>query len=328
MFRRGFLRWIWYTEFGKRPRERKNTMRDRAAAKKNSADSLFRLANGIGLAMLGYIALGSILSFVWDGWAADRGELVQTAVALARYAVSLLVPFALACWALREEIRPLPHPNLVKDKWFVPSALAAGLGVACVGNLLAWLMQMTAAREGLEMARAAVNTDLGWPALAITFVGYSLLAALVEEIVFRGVVLRMLRPWGDLWAVWCSAVLFALCHASPLQFIPALLTGALLGALVVITGGIRLSILVHTCYNALAMVLNYLLEGQPTVLPVLVIWAVLILVGAMALVRLYGSWIRARLTPPKTRRDFYCAPVMLAAAAFMLVRILHGILRG
>lgn len=302
-------------------------MKDHVAAKKNSADSLFRLANGIGLAMLGYITLSGILSFVWDGWAANRGELVQTAVSLARYAVSLLLPFALAGWALREEIRPLPHPNLVKDRWFLPSALAAGFGVACLGNLLAWLMQLTAAREGVEMMRAAVNTDLGWPTLAITFVGYSLLAALVEEVVFRGVVLRMLRPWGDLWAVWCSAVLFALCHASPLQFLPALLTGALLGAFVVITGGIGLSVVVHTCYNALAMTLNYLLEGRSSVLPVLVIWAVLILVGAAALLRLYGSWIRARLTPPRPRKDFYCAPVLLAAAAFMLVRILYGIIK-
>jgi len=298
------------------------------AAKKNSADSLFRLSNGIGLAMLGYIALGSLLSFVWDGWAAGRGELVQAAVSLARYAVSLLLPFALAGWALKEEIRPLPHPNLVKDRWFVPSALAAGFGVACLGNLLAWLMEITAAREGVEMVRAAVDTSLGWPALVVTFVGYSLLAALVEEIVFRGVVLRMLRPWGDLWAVWCSAVLFALCHASPLQFLPALLTGALLGALAVVTGGIGVSVVVHTCYNALAMALNYLLEGQPTVVPVLVIWAVLILIGAIALVRLYGSWIRARLVPPRPRRDFYSAPVMLVAAAFMLVRILYGFLKG
>ena len=303
-------------------------MKDPIAAKKNSAESLFRLANGLGLAMLGYIALGSLLSFVWEGWAAGRGEVVQTAVALARYAVSLLVPFALAGWALREEVFPLPHANPIKDKWFVPAALAAGFGVACAGNLLAWLMQMTAAREGVELVRAAVDTSLSAKALVVTFVGYSLLAALVEEIVFRGVMLRMLRPWGDLWAVWCSAVLFALCHASPLQFIPALLTGALLGALAVVTGGIGLSVLVHTCYNALAMVLNYLLEGQATVLPVLIIWAVMIVVGAVALLRLYGSWIRARVIRPHSRKDFYRAPVMLAAAGFMLLRILHGVVKG
>jgi hypothetical protein len=54
----------------------------------------------------------------------------------------------------------------------------------------------------------------------------------------------------------------------------------------------------------------------------------MIVVGAVALLRLYGSWIRARIIRPHPRKDFYCAPVMLAAAGFMLLRIVHGVVKG
>jgi len=280
------------------------------------------LSNGIGLAMLGYVGLSALLSFVWEGWAANRSEAVQAAVSLGRYALSLLLPFAIVGWALQDRIPPVDHQRPIGDRHFVPAAFAAGFGTACFGNLLAWLMQLTAAREGVELTTAAAIGGSDPTARMITFVGYSLLAALVEEVVFRGVVLRMLRPWGDLWAVWCSAALFALCHASPLQFLPALLTGALLGVLTVMTDGIGLSVAVHTCYNALALLLNYLLEGQQQVWPILLIWGVMMAAGLAAAPCLLSVWNSCRTRWDGKTTDFYSAPLMLLAAAFMVVRML------
>jgi len=293
--------------------------------KQNSFGSLFMLSNGIGLAMLGYVGLSALLTFVLDGWAADRGEVVQAAVALLRYALSLLLPFAFAGWMLREEIQPLPRQPKVKIKGFGPAAFAAGLGIACLGNFLAWLMQLTALREGIVFAHAAAVTGETLAARLITFAGYSLLAALVEEVVFRGVVLRMLRPWGDVWAIWCSAALFALCHASPLQTLPALLTGALLGMLTVMTGGIGLSVAVHTGYNAMALILNGLLEESSSVVPMLVIWGVLMAVGLLSVPKLAARWNSCRILWGSSRKEFYTAPLMILAVAFMVVRIAAGI---
>ena len=302
-------------------------MKGTAGRHSNRSEQLFVLSNGIGVAMLGYIALSALLTFVWEGWAANRTEAVQAAVSLGRYAFSLLVPFALVGWALRDRIPPVDHQKPVRNKRFVVAAFAAGFGTAGFGNLLAWLMQLTAAKEGVELTTAAAiesGDPLAW---IITFVGYSLLAALVEEVVFRGVVLRMLRPWGDLWAVWCSAALFALCHASPLQFLPALLTGALLGIFTVITDGIGLAVAVHTCYNALALLLNGLLEGQERVWPVLVIWGILMAAGLAAVPQLLSAWNRCRIRWDERTKDFYVAPFMLLAAAFMSMRILSGVVR-
>ncbi len=297
-----------------------------ARQQQNKGGSLFALANGIGLAMLGYVGLGTLLGFVWEGWAAHHSETVQAAVALGRYALSLVLPFGLMGWLLRGQIMPVQRQPAVRQKGFVAAAFAAGFGAACLGNLLAWLMQLTAAREGFAFAVAEVALPAAPAARAVTFVGYSLLAALVEEVVFRGVVLRMLRPWGDVWAVWCSAVLFALCHASPLQFFPALLTGGLLAVLTVESGGIGLGVAVHTGYNALALLLNHLLGQLDTPWPMLAIWVVCGAAGAAALPRLLAVWQQCRIRWGGRRKDFYTAPLMMLAAAFMAVRILGGVL--
>ena len=59
---------------------------------------------------------------------------------------------------------------------------------------------------------------------------YSALAApIAEELIFRGFVLRSLRPYGKLFAVFVSALLFGLFHGNLLQTPYAFLMGLVLG---------------------------------------------------------------------------------------------------
>ena len=61
------------------------------------------------------------------------------------------------------------------------------------------------------------------------FLYASLLAPLWEELLFRGYVLRSLRPFGKRFAIWGSALLFGLFHGNLLQTPYAVLMGLLLG---------------------------------------------------------------------------------------------------
>ena len=98
--------------------------------------------------------------------------------------------------------------------------------------------------------------------------GYAVLALfapLVEEVVFRGAVLRSLlddsriRP---LWAVVISALLFALIHLNPAQMPHAFLLGLLLGWVYYRTGSILPGVAVHWANNTCAYVL-FLLYPDP-----------------------------------------------------------------
>ncbi len=82
-----------------------------------------------------------------------------------------------------------------------------------------------------------------------------LLAPLVEEVVFRGgvlrVLLRQMRPWA---AVAVSALLFCLVHGNPAQMPYAFIAGLLLGWMYWRTGSVLPGIVYHWVNNSLAYV--------------------------------------------------------------------------
>lgn len=99
------------------------------------------------------------------------------------------------------------------------------------------------------------------PSLLINLFVFAVLPAVLEELVFRGYVLRALRPYGDWFAVGVSSLLFSLMHGNIQQIPFALIVGAALGWLYVVTDNIWIPIAVHFTNNGFAMLLQYCTLG-------------------------------------------------------------------
>jgi membrane protease YdiL (CAAX protease family) len=100
----------------------------------------------------------------------------------------------------------------------------------------------------------AAATPAGFVAITIAL---SLLPAISEEVMFRGVVLQSFRrDMPAHFAVIYSAILFGLVHFSWLQGMSAGLLGCYLGALVLITGSIVPAMLAHLVNNLLWCLLS------------------------------------------------------------------------
>lgn len=105
------------------------------------------------------------------------------------------------------------------------------------------------------------------------YVIVGLVAPIVEEVVFRGAILRALLAWSDQWEnkretmTWAmislSAIIFALVHANPAQMPHAFLIGILLGWLYYRTGSIVPGVLFHWVNNTAAMLLAYTFPDVP-----------------------------------------------------------------
>ena len=95
------------------------------------------------------------------------------------------------------------------------------------------------------------------------FLYASVLAPVWEELLFRGWILRTLRPYGKRFAILGSAVLFGLFHGNLLQTPYALLVGLLLGY-VAVEYSILWAIALHTFNNlVLADFLSRLTASSP-----------------------------------------------------------------
>jgi len=91
----------------------------------------------------------------------------------------------------------------------------------------------------------SVSGDAGTVSM---FLYASVLAPVAEEVLFRGYVLRSLRPFGKRFAIFGSALLFGLLHGNLLQTPYAFLMGLILGY-VTIEYSIGWAILIHAFNN-------------------------------------------------------------------------------
>ncbi|WP_283610058.1 CPBP family intramembrane glutamic endopeptidase [Faecalispora anaeroviscerum] len=84
---------------------------------------------------------------------------------------------------------------------------------------------------------------------ALFFVTLAIIPPITEELIFRGAILSGLRQFGDAAAIFGSAFLFALYHGNFAQMVFAFPCGLVLAFVVIKTGNLWVSILIHFINN-------------------------------------------------------------------------------
>ena len=145
----------------------------------------------------------------------------------------------------------------------VPVGIAAGVvAQVVVIPLVAILLRPVLGRPDVETPARELLTTAAGPALVLTVVIVLVGAPFVEELFYRGLVLRSLDArWGAGGGVAGSALLFGVSHQNRLSLqgvilVMACLTafGLVLGTLAVRTGRLGASMLAHSTFNAVTVV--------------------------------------------------------------------------
>ncbi len=122
-------------------------------------------------------------------------------------------------------------------------ALVLYVAVLCAFSLASRLL-------GVESGRG-VQLPQGRAALCLAFLQLCVASPLVEELLFRGAVQRLLRPYGAAAAIAGQAVLFAALHGGVVQIAFALPMGLLLGWTAWRSGSLCAGLLLHGLNNAI-----------------------------------------------------------------------------
>jgi len=102
-----------------------------------------------------------------------------------------------------------------------------------------------------ELFNKIFESDYGWWG---AFFKVAVVAPVVEELIFRGLILQgFRRNYNGFIAVFMSALLFALFHLNPWQFPATFILGLLLGWIMLRTNSILLAILGHSINNLLVL---------------------------------------------------------------------------
>lgn len=147
------------------------------------------------------------------------------------------------------------------------AALSAGMLASTVAVMVGW-GRMTRLAGWEPPARwssdvtALFGADFGGFVFTVAMV--VVLGPLVEELVFRGIVLSAIgERWGSAAGVVGSAAIFGAFHFSLWQFVPAVALGLALGWLTLRRRSLWPAIALHCAYNGLVVLAAFLLARYP-----------------------------------------------------------------
>lgn len=128
------------------------------------------------------------------------------------------------------------------------------LGLNQFVNLFAYVVSLAGYNPDTSMP-LPLNTPL-W--LILNLLVLAVIPAISEELIYRGIILNGLRKFGSAVAVFVSAIIFTIAHGSLMQFLYQFALGVVLGYVVVKTGSVVASIILHFLNNATVIVVNYI----------------------------------------------------------------------
>lgn len=154
--------------------------------------------------------------------------------------------FVYACGG-RGILRPVERTMKITGKDFVRLIFVC-LSLTYIFNLVGVMVNEQISKlVGHNVVNPLVALESTNPILM--FVCTGILSPFIEEIMFRGVLIKKLRPYGDRLAIWFSAFAFGLYHGNFSQVFYAVAIGVVLGGVVVKTNRLVYTILLHIAIN-------------------------------------------------------------------------------
>lgn len=184
-------------------------------------------------------------------WMTLRNSLIN---AFASYVPPTLLFLVLLRRFPRSEKLPVDRLGL----WEFLFTMMLTLGLCYLLNLttlgLIALMEKGVGMSALNRVAQQDNSTPLWNQVVFMV----LLPPVCEELLFRRLLLDRLRVLGDVSAIVLSALAFALYHMNLFQMLYAFGLGMLFAVVVLLTGSIRDTILLHMCVNGMTVLNNAL----------------------------------------------------------------------
>ncbi len=208
-----------------------------------------------GFSLCGIILISNILNFLWfwglplifgaDSWICSSSWGMWIGNFLPMYGVAM--PLSLQLLRNVEACPPEKSNLRGKDFLFlIPICAFMMYGGNLVGTLLSMVLSGGMAQNAI-MELALDNNPLKVLVMVI-------LAPILEELIFRKMLIDRTRRYGEKLAVVLSAVTFGLMHQNLFQFFYAFGLGLVFAYVYVRTGKLRYSIIFHACINFLGSV--------------------------------------------------------------------------
>lgn len=218
-----------------------------------------------GSCILGFLLMQELLTLVLylfglqELYATD--VLFQQAAGMFITLFSICTPFLIGGAIEKKrseyEILPLGKPN---DTLLSVLAVPAGVALCLIGSYLTAYLTEFLEFIGLKLTSPDMSPPTSGFELVIYLMRLTVVAAVIEEISFRGVIMQPLRKYGDGFAITMAAIIFGFSHCNLIQAPFAFVAGLAIGYFTVTTGSLWTGIFIHMFNNAISGGLSYINE--------------------------------------------------------------------
>ena len=233
-----------------------------------------------------------------------------------------------------------PVKEILARPYLRPGVILLGFGL-CMGinsitSFLTELLTQWLNQGGVPVTPPDFSYSSERPLLSGVLIFYAcLIAPVLEEIIFRGYILRLLQRFGGSFAILLSALLFSFYHFDLTQLLPTFAMGCLFGYLAIQCGSIIPVIGVHILNNAVAVLLRTFSQTfSPTVLLAinlaLYVLAFLSLIAALYLYRKSrhkprGADLEGRIATAKALGAAVTSPMWILLTIVYLYQVVSRI---
>lgn len=130
------------------------------------------------------------------------------------------------------------------------------VGVSVASGYLALAIEELFSLAGIDLWTPDFTLPADMPGCMLMLLAVSILGPLLEELLFRGMLLRTFMRYGPRFAVFASAMLFAFVHGNLTQGIGTFFMGVLLALIAQRAGSILPTVMIHMFYNTFAMLVT------------------------------------------------------------------------
>ncbi len=180
---------------------------------------------------------------------------------MASYVIGMAFPAVVVSLAFNHRYFPFSSAKRTNAP-DVCLSIVSSMGICMLANIVASYIVAFFESVGVEKPQLPDYLQSSPISLLLNIFVFAVLPALLEEMVFRGYILRILRSYGDWFAVAVSTCLFGLMHGNIEQVPFALIVGFALGWLYVMTDNIWVPVAMHFANNALSYVIQYASFGM------------------------------------------------------------------
>ena len=189
-----------------------------------------------------------------------RENGIQEAIQIVLSVILFIVPFSFSAWGAKKRVGDLIPTQKVPLQKGLP-LFFFGVGVCAFANIAVSIAGQIFSFMGMEYSVDFGESPQGIYGFFLSVLATAVAPALVEEYATRGIVMGLLKPFGDGFSILVSAILFGVMHRNFEQMPFAFLVGLVLGFVRIATGSIWLCCLIHAFNNLISVIFDYCFAG-------------------------------------------------------------------